>query len=285
MKKTVYTYLFVSIFSLCSMQSFADHLVGSDFSYTCTNTPGTWHIKLTIYRDCSGIPLGNCTSNCGSGSTCGYTVNWASIDSGYNITGSFNVSLTSVTDVNVNPLCASSKNICTNMGCTVPGSYSPGVEKYLFEGDVKLDSTVLPSTCCNVRIFWHECCRNSTISTGSAGQNFYVEAIINRSAAANNPCNNSPELSNDPFQVICGGQSIVYNYGAIDPDHDSLTFAFAPALAEHDSSVTYNSPYSYDKPMPFSDPYGGPYPLGISCNANTGDIMFTPSYEIGRAHV
>jgi len=251
-------------------------MVGSDISYSCTNTPGIWHIKLAIYRDCSGIPLGTCTGACGS--TCSYTINWASTDSGYNYSGSFAVNLTSVSDINPNPSCPTAKSICTNMGCEIAGAFTPGVEKYVFEGDVDLGASVLPSTCCNVRIYYSECCRNGIITTGAAGQNFYIEALINRCSAANNPCNSSPEFSNDPFVILCGGQAFVYNNGAIDPDHDSITYAFAPALTGPGSSVTYNPPYSFDAPMPYGSPKNGPFPLGIRCDAHSGDIMFTPSY-------
>ena len=283
MKNYLYSLLLVFAFWATAFQSFASHMVGSDISYSCTSTPGIWHVKIAMYRDCSGIPLGNCSGGCSSG--CSYTLSWASIDTGYNYAGTFSCSLTSVSDVNPNPLCSNSKSTCTNMGCETAGSFTPGIEKYVFEGNVNLGSSVLPSTCCNVRIYWQECCRNAAITTGAAGNNFYIEALINRCAAANNPCNSSPEFSNDPFAILCGGQAVTFNIGAIDPDHDSLSYAFAPALQSLGTSVTYTPPYAYDVPMPFYPPKNGPFPLGISCDANTGDVMFTPSYGAGGQFV
>jgi hypothetical protein len=136
-----------------------------------------------------------------------------------------------------------------------------------------------------VRIYWEECCRNSAITTGAAGNNFYIEAVINRCSAANNPCNSSPEFSNEPFAILCGGQGFVFNNGAIDPDHDSLTYSFAPCLTATGTSVSYLSPYTAAQPMPFYPPANGSYPLGIKCDSSTGDIMFTPSYGASGAFV
>ena len=252
-------------------------------TYACTSTKGVYHITLTIYRDCSGIPLGSCTGTCGS--TCSYTLNWASTDPGCSNTGTFSCSLTSVSDVGRNMNCANSKNICTNMGCETAGTYTPGVEKYVFEGNVTLDSTVLPATCCNVRIYWSECCRNGAISTGAAGANFYIESIINRCASANTPCNSSPVFANEPIIEICGGQAVTFNVGGIDPDHDSLSYALTPGLTGHGTAVYYNAPYSYLGPLPYALPINGPFPLGFHCDPQTGDIMFTPSYGASGSFV
>jgi hypothetical protein len=106
---------------------------------------------------------------------------------------------------------------------------------------------------------------------------FYVDATINRCAPAQTPCNSSPVLSNDPFAIICGGDNYVFNNGAIDPDLDSLTYSFAPALQAAGSSVTYLPPLAYDRPMPWTNGQAdAPFPDGIHCDPENGDIMFTP---------
>ena len=256
---------------------YSANIVGNDISYSCTNTPGVWHIKVTMYRDCSNLlPLGNCSNGCGS--SCNWRISWKTTGSGCgNYHGDFSVYLTSVSDANPNLYCPNSKSICTNMGCETAGTFTPGIEKYIYEGDVNLGPSVIPSTCCNVKIFYEiSDDRDIDLNTILYGQGYYFEAILNRCAEANNPCNNSPELSNDPSAIICGGQPFVFNNGAIDPDHDSLTFAFAPALKDTGVSVVYVSPYTYLQPMPFVGLANAPFPLGISCNPQTGDIMFTP---------
>jgi hypothetical protein len=122
---------------------------------------------------------------------------------------------------------------------------------------------------------WQECCRNGAISTGASNQNFYIEAIVNR-CLSSNPCNGSPQMNDDPYAFVCGGQPFVFNNSAIDPDLDSLSYSFAPALQGPGSSVTYIPPYSAQTPMPWTGPASGVFPAGISCNSITGDIMFTP---------
>ena len=145
MKNLLLNFFVCCMLAANTFQSYASHIVGSDISYSCTSTQGVWHITVAIYRDCSGIPLVNCSGGCG---TCNYTLNWQATDPGFTNSGSFSVSLTSVTDVNPNSQCPTAKSICTNNGCVTAGTFTPGIEKYVFEGDVDLSSSVLPSTCC-----------------------------------------------------------------------------------------------------------------------------------------
>ena len=224
-KKIIYLFLLSFIFSTISFKSFGSHVAGADMSYTCTSTPGLWHIKLATYE--------------GADPSC----------DGNNF-GSVQLNLTGVSDVNPNPQCPNAKSICDNNGCITPGTYTPGIEKYVFEGDINLGpNSGIPASCCNIRIVFQEQARSGNINTGSAGQNFYIETIINR-CLSYFPCNSSPEFLNDPFAVICGGQPYVFNNGAADPDHDSLTYEFAPALQGPGQSVSYNAPWAYDWPVP-----------------------------------
>ena len=279
MKKIILALFISSLLSILSFSALASHMAGSEISYSCTSTPGVWQVTFVIYRDCQGIPI--CSGGCGA--ACGFTMNLQGADASCNGTsfGTFGVNLVSVTDASTYTTCISAKNICTNMGCVNPGSFTPGMEKYTFQGTVNLGATsTIPSSCCNVRIWWDQCCRNGSITTGSAGNNFYTEAIINRCLSAS-PCNSSPYYTNDFPTVICGGQPFIQNMGAIDPDNDSLSFAFAPGLQGAGVSIAYNAPYAYDAPMPYTGAKNGPFPTGISCDPITGDIMFTPQYGAG----
>ncbi len=269
----------LSLFLLTATSSEASHMVGADLTYSCTPTAGVWKVRLVIYRDCSGIPL--CPGS-GSGTPCNAACTQSVSIQGADPScmgtsfGNFTVSLVSVSEVNANPQCPTAKSICTSMGCSIAGSYTPGIEKYVFEGNVNLGSgSGIPSSCCNVSLYWAQCCRNAIISTGSSGNGFYTEAIINR-CLGTSPCNSSPQMSNDPFAIICSGQPYVFNMGATDPDHDSLSFAFVPALQAQGSSVSYIAPYTYSAPMPHYPPATAPFPMGISCNPSNGDIAFTP---------
>jgi len=284
MDKFIKLFLFSILLSSSSLINplRADHVAGTDLSYTCTGTPGVWHITFSFYRTCSGIAV--CYPNT-CGSSCSRPVSITGADPGCSgiSYGTQTLYLTGVRDVNPNPMCPSAKSICNNMGCVTAGTYTPGVERYDFEGDVDLRG--LPPNCCNVKISWGECCRSAEISTGSTWQNYYIDCTINRCAAANNPCSSSPILTNDPFAVICGGQPYVFNNGAIDLEGDSLSYAFTPSLQALGQSVTYNAPFAWDAPMPYIGAKNGPFPTGISCDPNTGDIMFTPQYGAGGQFV
>ncbi len=281
MKNFIYTFLLVCIFTASSFKGFASHVTGGEITYTCTSTPGIWQVTLTLYTDCSGVPL--CTGTCNG--SCSTTVYITPADSGTYTSSAF-LYLVSVSDVDPNPMCASSKSICTNNGCVTAGSFTPGLEKYVFQGNVNLGSTSgIPITICNMRISYSNCCRTTALTNVSTtSPNFYIEAIINR-CLSNSPCNSAPFLTNDPVLAICGGQSYQYNMGAIDPDHDSLSFSFTPSLTAANSPVSYSSPYSATQPFPFYAPATAPLPLGINCDQNTGDIGFTSSYGAAGAFV
>ncbi|MFI5221167.1 MAG: T9SS type A sorting domain-containing protein [Bacteroidia bacterium] len=279
MKNFIYAFFLPMICFFISDKAKASHNVGGEITYACTSTPGNYLVTLVLYRDCSGIPLGNCTST-SCNLSCSYNLSVTGADATCNGTSfsTFNVSLISVSDAGSNvSVCPSSKSVCNNMGCITAGTYTPGVEKYTFQGIFNPGSLSVPTTCCMVRISLTECCRSGAINTGPAGNTFYIETIFNRCVA---PCNSSPVFKNDPVIVICGGMQFHYNMGAIDPDHDSLSYSFTPALAGAGSSVTYTAPYSYDAPMPYT---GGvktaPSPLGINCDFISGDISFTPPYS------
>ncbi|MES2560020.1 MAG: PKD domain-containing protein [Bacteroidota bacterium] len=64
---------------------------------------------------------------------------------------------------------------------------------------------------------------------------------------------------------------------SFDPDGDSLTYAFAPALQAYNSPVTYFSPFSHSTPLPWSGASTSDFPGGIRCDTFTGRVLFTPS--------
>jgi hypothetical protein len=252
----------------------ADHVLGSDITYKCTGTPGIFEVTFVFYRACSGIAV--CANTCGAGCTRTLQIQGADPSCSSTTFGSVSMSLVSVRDVNIDPICPTAKNTCTNMGCVVAGTYTPGVERYEFKGFANIGPTSgIPASCCNVRFSFNECCRNAEISTGATWQNFYMDAIVNRCLSVS-PCNSSPTLTNDPFAVICGGDNYVFNNGAIDPDLDSLSYSFAPALQSFGASVTYTPPFAFDRPMPWLGSATGVFPAGIHCDPLNGDIMFTP---------
>ncbi len=258
----------------------ASHMIGSEITYQCTGTAGVYSVYLKLYKDCSGVPI---CSNCPTGPispTCSKLVNIIGAGGSCNGSNFGTQSLyvvTAISGFDIVQLCASQKSICNNCGNRTPGTFSPGIEVYVFQGMINLNA--LPASCCMVSIGFGECCRNAanTILVNSSSLNYFTEAIINRCAI---PCNSSPSFTNDPVLVTCAGQDFTYNAGTIDPDGDSLSYAFGSSLTGRGVPATYVSPYSTTVPFPYlGAPLQSPPalpPVGINIDAVTGDIRFRP---------
>ena len=237
----------------------ADHMVGSDLTWTCVGHD-SFLVKVTIYRDCNGIPMHPISL----GVNCKAT--------GTNL-GAKNIGLPS--GVDITPTCGSSCTRCTSSGCT----FAYGIQQYIFQTMVVLSNA---GSCCEISFSVNICCRSANITTGMTWANFYCDAMLNRCAT---PCDNSPTFTNPPVAILCIGQDFVFNHGAQDIDlntsgglMDSLVFEWGSPLGGPNSPLSYTSPYSYDKAIYF---WGFPnttlpFPRGIHLDPNTGDISFRP---------
>lgn len=257
----------------------ASHMVGSDVSYTCTTTPGVYLVTMRMYRDCQGIQI------CGGGvgptgcviPGCSKSVSVSGAASPCTGTGFGSVTVTALPNVSgydVVQLCAQQVTVCSNCQTRTPGTFTPGIEVFTFQGTVNLNSLGIPSTCCKIALGYSECCRNAALTTLVPG-NFYTEAIIDRCVT---PCNSAPVYTNDPVAVTCAGQDYLFNLGAIDPDGDSLSYTLGQSLQGSGSPVTYVSPYSAGVPFPFLGVpnANAPAPAGIHVDPVTGDLSFRP---------
>lgn len=270
--------LFLLAFNCYSVKS-QSTIAGAEISYTCTSTPGVVALTLVVYRSCDGgntTPL--CPGTCGA--PCTQTITLKGVDSGFTTTSFANIimSLILVRDVQTNSDCPTAKNTCNNMNCVTPGTYSPGIERYEFAGFANIGPTSgIPFACCNIRFAWESCCRNEQLATLSNPGNttFYTDAIVNR-CFTTSPCNSSPKIENELLAVACSGQNIQFNNGLIDPDVDSLSFEFTPALSAFNTPVKYMEPWNAQTPMPYSGASNSEFPGGIRCNPQTGDISFSP---------
>jgi hypothetical protein len=272
--------LFVLCFAGSVQKASASHTMGAEISYKCTPTPGIIEITLVYYKLCE-FSYNICPTTCGAPCTKTMPIMGADPSCSTQSFGIVSLTLQNIRDVNQNPTCPNAKNLCNNMGCSVPGTYTPAVERYEFSGYANIGPTSgIPSSCCNIRFEFSECCRLGSINTGSANYNFYVDATINR-CIATSPCNSSPVFTNDPFIAVCGGQQILYSNNVLDPDEDSLSFAFAPALDNFNIAVPYSYPFAYDRPMPWTGNWNDPAPQGIHCDPLSGDISFTPINSSG----
>ncbi|MCF8425199.1 MAG: T9SS type A sorting domain-containing protein [Bacteroidia bacterium] len=264
------------LLGLGSNQSSASNVVCSEMSYTCTSTPGVYKIGIKLYRDCNGLEFcADCPSSLNS--SCKVSVDIRGFDKDFLDIAYGNADLSivkSASAFDVVQLCKTEKSICSNCGSRTPGTFSPGIEVYYFEGLVNLNT--VPSACCKVRIGFSQCCRKSDLTTivNPNATNYYTDIMINRCA---DNCNSSPLFTNHPVFVVCAGQDNTHTMGAIDPDGDSLSYEKGPMFLNRNTPVTYATPYSPTVPFPYlGAPIQSPPalpPAGIEINS-FGEIRY-----------
>jgi hypothetical protein len=274
--------LIISVFN-----SKADHELGSQITYSCTGTPGVYSVTLKVYRGCYGIQLcANCPTSLSPSCSKTLNIKGAASPAGSGLPtspcagvsfGSQNaLVVTSVSGFDVVQLCNTVKTVCSNCGTRTPGTFTPGIEVYTFQGDINLSS--LPASCCLVSIGFSTCCRNSSSTTlaNPNSLNFFSEAIINRCAT---PCNSSPTYALESEFVVPSGKDFILNLGATDPDGDSLSYHMGSALIGPSSPAPYASSFSQYDPFPYLGFGQGPPilpPLGINMNPINGNYRFRP---------
>jgi gliding motility-associated-like protein len=91
----------------------------------------------------------------------------------------------------------------------------------------------------------------------------YAEAVMN---TVTDTCNNSPRFTAQPIPYVCINQPVFYNFGAYDPDGDSIVYSLLPARSAPLTILPYNVGYSPGQPLP-----------GLSLDPLTGAITFTPT--------
>lgn len=267
----------ISLFCLMGLQGKASHLTGGDLSYQCLGG-GLYQLTFKLYRDCQAIPMCSCPSMQGC-TLIGVTVTGADPGcSNLPTTVSMTVVPGASSGYDVVQLCRSQTSKCSNCGTRTPGTFSLGMEVYTFTGTINL-SSVTPSTCCKIILGWKDCCRNpSNINLINATNLYYnLSCTINR---CNSVCNSSPSFTNPPIVVLSSGQAVNYNVGAVDPDGDSLSYAFGSSLVDPNVAAPYKTTYN---PTNYPFPYLGapnantPAPAGMHIDSITGDIAFTPT--------
>ena len=210
-----------------------------------TNPP-TYRIRGHIYRDCAGpVPRDKITVKYQS-SSC-------------RVNKDIDLNRVSITDFT--PLCPGQQSVCQNSS-----SSTIGWEEHVYES-----SNIQLQACTDWVISTTDCCRNSSITTGSANEDFYLYIQVNTQAA---PCNNSPRYSNRPAALLCNNQSFCFNPGVSDPDGDNLVFSLTNCrTTDVNTTITYNNSCngtcSGTNPLPASS--------GTSINSTNGTVCLQPN--------
>ncbi|MCO4819332.1 MAG: gliding motility-associated C-terminal domain-containing protein [Bacteroidetes bacterium] len=267
-----------------SFNAKADHIIGSDFSYSCSSTNDSiFEIVYNFYRDCNGCyvlgqsPKCGTSENCASASTAPTSMRVTCLKGG-RYSSTLTMKRTSIVDIT--KTCKKVKSRCAQP-CN--GTFPYGIEKHTFKGTLDLRQAI-KNGCCNIEISALLYVRSALITTGQQQQPFYTSCEINLCDAK---CNTSPTLTNDPVAILCCNQPYVFNNGAVDfADNDSISYSFAPAFRAQNQQTSYNGSRSPANPIsvyypgtlkfPYCNPNANP-PIGICLDPLTGDVIFTPT--------
>jgi gliding motility-associated-like protein len=245
MRRNIYISILVLAGWLASvLPSIATHIRGGDTEFYCLNTD-TFVVRLTLYRDCTGIPYDNSVV---------ITVEPVTGQNpGASSCATLTLTASKVACKDVTNLCKSACKPCSQTSCNSTVSLcqqpitSMGIEQIVYEGKMIFPKN-MNKKCCYFRASYSICCRNSNITTGSAGQTFFTYVEVNR---CSKPCLSSPSFKNIPVSIFCRGKCQTMNLGAADGgNHDSLSYHISKSLnTTYTDPVTYNSPNSYQYPL------------------------------------
>ena len=240
---TKFLFFTITLITL-SFDAKATHVSGGDFSYVCIG-PNQYLITMNLYNDCFSSVSMPTSPSISFSNSCG-------------VANPPNLSLTlqNPGGTEISQLCPpqQSQSACN-------GGPLPGMATYTYTAVVTLPAN------CEYFMNYNLCCRNCAINlatcSGTNGPNFHLQSSIDNT---NNNCNNSPQFTSQPIPYVCANQPVAYNFGAIEPDGDSLVFSLVSALQQTTTNVTYNPGFSGAAPIP-----------GATITPNTGQLSFTPT--------
>lgn len=239
---------FTAMLIAFSYDARASHLAGGEIFYEhVAGTVRDYKVTLIIYRDVSGIPLGN-TANLSYSSSC-------------NSGGSQSLNATPGTTLNA-PVTGAYPCVSLN----TPGSV--GFSSYSYQGTI-----TLPANCNDWVFYWSSCCRNPAITNINfpSGQGFLIQAKLNNNLGQNS----SPVFITPPVKQFClkGQNDPPFNWSqaAIEADGDSIVYAKGAPLDDPfpGTPIPWAPGYSINDPMSTWN--------GIALNDATGTFSFQPS--------
>lgn len=246
--------LFFAIALMFTSQVNASHLLGGEIYWECTAN-GRWIFTLTLYRDCTGIPLPT-----GSASINGPQGN---ISCAYQPTLSGDVS----------PSCpvASQEIKCSS------GDYG-SLEKYVYRSAPITLTGVPPAG--GWTFSYSSCCRPTTNTRNTTTGGYFLRSVMypytppggsNQAINTSTCYDDSPQFAQDANGILCPGHLYEFNHLPSDKDIDSLVFDWADPLASAGTPITWGSGYSTTSPLPgpTQNPQNGPVTVDQQSGAMT----------------
>ncbi|MFT4696553.1 MAG: hypothetical protein ACI8RY_001729, partial [Urechidicola sp.] len=207
------------------LNSYSSHYAGGNIYYDCLgNNQYRFWAELTF--DCGGAGAPTSVTLTTSNS-CGLT------------NPTITLAQVGTLTKNVSQVCFSDS---LNTRCVGAGNTLQGRRRYIYNAVI----TLAP---CNTWTFGAGgCCRN-----GGAGGvvnmpagNLWLATTMN---SATDTCNNSVRYTGVQNPYVCIGSPASYNFGAFDPDGDSLAYSLIPAMTAAGTNSTYTAPYTAQNPI------------------------------------
>ena len=192
------TLLITFFFIIGSLTTFASHFAGGNiyYDYLGGNQYRFWG-EITL--DCGGAS-NPATMNITASNSCGFA------------NPTITLNLVGAQTRNVSQVCIRDS---LNTRCVGTGGALPGRRRYIYSGVVTLPP-------CNTWTFgWGSCCRNAAVVNVTAS-NIYMITTMN---SATDTTNNSVRYFGHQNPYVCINQPATYNFGAFDPDGDSLSYS------------------------------------------------------------
>ena len=238
----------------------ASHMIGGEITYVCLGGD-QYEVTLTQYQDCSsGFFPSTYTlfyeSSCTGTSSKDLTV--VDLSPGLpNFNGTYDTT-----------------SICSNYVSTCNGGTYPGVSIFKFVAVVTLQP------CSDWELYIYNTARNPAYAfVGLTVQLNYTPGTFAFLATLNNAngCNTSPAFFSSPETFICQDLETFMNYGATDPDGDSLAFELVNPLLSYPpaTSVAYNSIYNANYPITTASGNN------FSIDPETGEMYVKPALTPG----
>jgi len=243
MKQFLTLFLFLISFGMMG-----SHLSGGDIQYRyigdSTNVARQYEVLLRIYRDNSGIPMGNTQ------------------------TVYINSSCYSQQSLTVTLMAGSGGIAPTLFDCVVPSSTTKTLEIYAYKGIV-----TLPGNCNDFTFWWQQCCRPGGIdningSNGLGSDGFYFDAKLNNTMGQNS----SPIFVSEPVRAFCVNNPFNWKQTVIENDGDSIIFSMIKCREGNYPGTDINFDAGWSASQPITSSY-------FNLDPATGLINFLPTMQ------
>ncbi|MEN8928900.1 MAG: PKD domain-containing protein [Flavobacteriales bacterium] len=229
------------ILFICS-NSYSTHFAGGNIYYDCLgNNQYRFWVEFTL--DCLRSTSAQSSVTVTASNSCGLA------------NPTISLPIVDAAGLDVSQVCPSE---LPNTKCAMGAAGTvDGRRRYLFSGVVTLQP-------CNTWTFGLGLnARNNAVVNLSTNGTMYLETTLN---SVTDSCNNSVRYTGVQNPYVCVGSPASYNFGAFDPDGDSLSFTLIAAKMGAGVNYTYTAPYTATVPI-----------QAMTIDSTTGTINFFPT--------